>query len=107
MRENLQRTHGVIYSGQVLLALMRRGLSRRRAYEMVQRCAMSAWRNPSPAARDSAPSSRTERRGQDFADLLRRDPAIGRHLTAQEMKRCVDPQVHLKHVDRIFKRVGL
>jgi len=90
MRENLESTRGVTYSGQVLLALMRRGLSRRRAYELVQRCALAAWRN-----------------GAQFTDRLLRDPGIRRHLTPQEIRRCVDPQVHLKHVNRIFRRVGL
>ena len=90
MRANLESTHGVVYSGQVLLALMRRGLSRTTAYELVQRCALAAWRN-----------------GHDFTDVLLRDPAIRRHLTPAMVRRCVDPRVHLKHVDRIFKRVGL
>ena len=90
MRANLESTHGVIYSGQVLLALMRRGLSRTQAYELVQRCAMS-----------------TERHGYEFTDVLLRDPAIRRHLTPEALRRCVEPRVHLKHVDRIFKRVGL
>jgi len=90
MRANLASTHGVIYSGQVLLALMRQGLSRTQAYELVQRCAMSTWRH-----------------GHEFTDVLLRDPAIRRHLTPQALRRCVEPRVHLKHVDRIFKRVGL
>jgi len=90
MRANIDSTHGVIYSGQVLLALMRHGLSRTRAYELVQRHALAAWRN-----------------GGDFQDSLLRDPAIRRHLTPQTLKRCVDPQRHTKHVNAIFKRVGL
>ena len=90
MRENLESTHGVVYSGQVLLALMRKGLSRTLAYELVQRAALAAWRN-----------------GHEFTQLLLRDPAIRRHLNDAELRRCVDPRVHLKHVDRIFKRVGL
>ena len=90
MRANLESTRGVTYSGQVLLALMRRGLSRTRAYELVQRAALSAWRN-----------------GSDFAAVLLRDPAIRRHLSPEAVRRCVSPQPHLKHVDRIFKRVGL
>ena len=90
MRDNLDSTRGVVYSGQVLLALMRHGLSRRQAYELVQRCALEAWRHE-----------------QDFTDMLRRDRAITRYLTDGDLKRCVDPQVHLRHVDRIFKRVGL
>ena len=90
MRANLESTHGAIYSGQVLLALMRRGLSRTQAYELVQRCALSARHN-----------------GSRFTEVLLADPSIRRHLTPDAVRRCVDPRIHLKHVDRIFKRVGL
>ena len=90
MQENLGRTRGAVYSGQVLLALMRQGLSRTQAYELVQRCALAAWRN-----------------GHDFTSLLLQDPDIRRYLSRQVLRRCVEPQIHLKHVDHIFKRVGL
>ena len=90
MRANLESTRGVVYSGQVLLALMRRGLSRTQAYELVQRCALAAWRN-----------------GHAFGEVVLRDPAIRAHLTPAQVRRCLDPQAHLKHVGRIFKRVGL
>jgi adenylosuccinate lyase len=90
MRENLERTRGVVYSGQVLLALMRRGLSRTQAYELVQRAALAAWRD-----------------GGDFGEHLRRDVRIRRHLTPAALARCMDPAVHTRHVGAIFKRVGL
>jgi len=90
MRRNLESSRGVVYSGQVLLALMRVGLSRTKAYELVQRVALAAWRN-----------------GTDFEALLMRDPSIRRHVTPQVLRRCLDPRAHLKHVDTIFKRVGL
>jgi adenylosuccinate lyase len=90
MRANLESTRGVSASGQVLLALMRQGLSRRRAYELVQRCALAAWRN-----------------GGRFVETLMKDQGIRKHLTPEEVRRCVSPEPHLKHVDRIFKRVGL
>ena len=90
MRANLESMRGVTYSGQVLLALMRAGLSRTQAYELVQRAALQAWRN-----------------GRDFTTVLQDDAAIRKHLTAATLRRCVSPEVHLKHVDRIFKRVGL
>ncbi|MBI1992033.1 MAG: adenylosuccinate lyase, partial [Candidatus Omnitrophica bacterium] len=57
---------------------------------IVQRCAMSAWRGRS-----------------DFAELLLRDPAIRRSLSPATLRRCLEPRAHLKHVNRIFKRVGL
>ncbi len=90
MRANLDSTRGAVFSGQVLLALMRHGLSRTQAYELVQRCALAAWRN-----------------GQALRQVLVADPAIRRHLTPDEIQRCLDPQAHLRHVDRIFRRVGL
>jgi len=90
MRENLEKTHGVVYSGQVLLALMEQGVTRTKAYALVQRLALDAWQN-----------------GRDFQDVLLRDPAIRRYLSAKTLQRCVDPARHLRHVNRIFKRVGL
>jgi len=90
MRANLESMRGVTFSGQVLLALMRKGLTRTHAYELVQRCALAAWNN-----------------GADFADRLMADAGIRRHLSPADIRRCVDPSSHLKHVDQIFKRVGL
>ncbi|MBI3321222.1 MAG: adenylosuccinate lyase [Candidatus Omnitrophica bacterium] len=90
MRANLDSTRGVVYSGQVLLALMRRGLTRTQAYELVQRCALAAWRN-----------------GSQFTEVLLRDPGIRSHLSPEALRRCVDPRAHLAHVNQLFKRVGL
>ncbi len=90
MQQNLMSTQGVVFSGQVLLRLMERGLTRTQAYELVQRCALAALKD-----------------GCDFQETLLHDPAIRRHLSAETLRRCVNPRVHLKHVNRIFKRVGL
>ncbi len=90
MRANLESTRGVAYSGQILLELMRAGLTRTRAYELVQRCALAAWRN-----------------GSHFTEILDADPEIRKHLSPAALRRCLSPDSHLRHVDRIFKRVGL
>ncbi len=90
MRANIDLTRGVVFSGQVLLALMSRGLSRTAAYELVQRVALETWRT-----------------GADFQDALMRDAGIRRHLTPQRIRRCLDPAAALRHVDTIFTRVGL
>lgn len=90
MRANLLSTRGVVFSGQVLLRLMRRGLSRTQAYELVQRNALAAWKD-----------------GKGFRDALLADRDVRRHLTPEAITRCLDPTHHLRHVDRIFKRVGL
>ena len=45
--------------------------------------------------------------GHDFPDALAADAEIRKHLKASELRACVDPERHLKHVDEIFERVGL
>jgi len=88
MKENINKTHGLIYSQRVLLTLVDRGVTRDEAYAMVQRNAMRAWE---------------ERR--DFQSLLRNDPGVGRYLTPSDLASLFDISYHLKHVDAIFERV--
>ena len=90
MRRNLDATHGVIFSQQVLLALARAGASREAAYRMVQRNAMRAWEG-----------------GEDFQTLLKDDPEVRAVLGEAEIESCFDLGYHLRHVDEIFRRVGL
>jgi adenylosuccinate lyase len=88
MRENLNRSRGVVFSGTVLLELARKGVSREQAYEWVQRNAMLSY---------------AEQR--DFRGLLLSDVDVMRVLTPQEVDRAFDLAEHLKHVDVIFERV--
>ena len=88
MRENLGRSRGVVFSGTVLLELARKGLSRERAYELVQRNAMRSF---------------TEQ--LDFKALLMADPDVMRELTADEIARAFDLEDQFRHVDQVFDRV--
>ena len=88
MRENLERSRGVVFSGTVLLELARRGVSREQAYEWVQRNAMRSF---------------DEQR--DFKSLLLSDTDVTRVLTAAEIERAFDLNDQLKHVDDVFERV--
>ena len=88
MRENLGRSRGVVFSGQLLLELARRGISRERAYEWVQRNAMRAFHD------------RT-----DFKALLLADTDVMRVLTGDEVERAFDLDEQLRNVDTIFARV--
>jgi adenylosuccinate lyase len=90
MRENLDRSYGLVYSQRVLLALTEAGLARQAAYELVQRNAMRAWE---------------ERRA--FLECLDGDPEVRRHLPPEALKACFDPGFYLRHVDDVFRRVGL
>jgi adenylosuccinate lyase len=90
MAENLDLSHGLVYSQRVLLRLTDSGLPRQVAYEIVQRNAMRAWR---------------ERRS--FLELLTADPAVTDRVTPDELKACFDPAWYLRNVDAVFRRVGL
>ena len=88
MRENLERTRGLIYSEGVLLLLVRKGLSRDRAYELVQRNAMKVWNQ-----------------GGGFLEALMADPEVMGHVSHEELEACFDLGRSLVHVGRIFERV--
>jgi adenylosuccinate lyase len=86
MRENLERTGGLVFSHQILLALLGKGIPRDEAYRIVQSAAMQAW----------------DGRGR-FRDLVRASGA----LTDAELDACFDVRQSLRYVDEIFTRVGL
>jgi adenylosuccinate lyase len=88
MRENLERSRGVVFSGTVLLELARRGISREQAYEWVQRNAMCSF---------------SEQR--DFKALLLADPDVSGALSRAEIDRAFDLDEQFRHVDDIFERV--
>ncbi len=88
MRENLERSRGVVFSGQVLLDLAARGISREQAYTWVQRNALRSF---------------DERRS--FKDLLLADADIMRVLMRDDIERAFDLGTQLRHVDEIFARV--
>ncbi len=88
MRENLNRSRGVVFSGTVLLELARRGVSREQAYEWVQRNAM-----------------RTYDEQKDFKGLLQADPDVTKVLTPADIERAFDLDEQLRHVGAIMDRV--
>jgi adenylosuccinate lyase len=88
MKRNLNQLNGLIYSGEVLLALTGKGISREDAYRLVQKNAMPVW----------------EGKG-DFRALLESDPEVSKLITKAEIEKCFDPAPQLAHVDEIFKRV--
>ena len=90
MRQNLNATHGVIFSQQALLALSKAGATREAAYAMVQRNAMRAWET-----------------GEEFRALLLADADVRAVLSPAEIESCFDLEYHLRHVDAVFRRVGL
>ncbi|HEX3176052.1 MAG TPA: adenylosuccinate lyase [Methylomirabilota bacterium] len=90
MAENLESSYGLIYSQRVLLKLTEAGLARQKAYEIVQRASMRAWK---------------ERRA--FAELLNEEPAVTERLAPAELKACFDPSWYVRNVNAVFRRAGL
>jgi len=90
MKNNMEKSFGLIYSQRVLHALIDRGLAREEAYDAVQKTAMQAWEEARP-----------------FRSLVESLPAVKAHLTKDELNECFDVRFHLRHVNLIFERLGL
>ncbi|EUJ26858.1 Adenylosuccinate lyase [Listeria grayi] len=90
MKNNMDRTLGLIYSQRVLLALIDKGMAREAAYDVVQPKAMEAWETKQP-----------------FRQLVEGEPKITALLSPEEIADCFDYNYHLKNVDLIFERLGL
>jgi len=88
MIKNMGLTRGLAYSGQLLLDLTRKGVSREDAYVWVQRCSMRVWNED-----------------KDFLQILTEDPDITRVLTADEIRAVVNPELQLRNAATIFRRV--
>jgi adenylosuccinate lyase len=96
MQRNLRLSLGLWNSQTVLLALIKKGLSREAAYELVQRNAMNTW-----AAKHAGSEN------ADFLTQLQSDPELARHLKPRELKALCSLDFHFKQVRSRFKKVGL
>jgi adenylosuccinate lyase len=88
MEKNIWLTRGLIFSEKVLLKLVDKGLSREKAYGLVQRNAMKSWKEK-----------------EDFRGLILNDGEIKSYLSTEEVEGCFDTSHDLKNVDYIFNRV--
>ncbi|MFB3812880.1 MAG: adenylosuccinate lyase [Terriglobales bacterium] len=88
MRQNLESTGGLVFSGQLLLDLVEEGVLREEAYRWVQRNAMRAWNE-----------------GLNFRELVLKDPDITARVPRQKIERAFDLSRQLRNIDEIFKRV--
>jgi len=88
MLKNLNLTRGLVFSGQLLLALTQKGVSREDAYVFAQRNAMKVWDE-----------------GGEFRDLVTADTDITDKLSAAEIERVFSYGYYLRNVDKVFKRV--
>ncbi len=96
MKKNLGISLGMWNSQTVLLALIRKGLTREDAYKLVQDTAMKTWA-VKHAGRDDA----------DFVEQLKSDPAVAKHFKDGELEKLCSLDFHMKEVNNRFKLVGL
>ncbi|MFW6237858.1 MAG: adenylosuccinate lyase [Halanaerobiales bacterium] len=90
MKENLDRTRGLIFSQKVLLALVDAGLEREQAYELTQEKAMKAWEE-----------------GRDFRKLVKGDSRISRYLQEEKLEELFAYENFLTELDAVYDRLGL
>ncbi len=88
MLENLNITHGLVFSGQLLLALTQKGVSREDAYIWTQRNAMRVWD-----------------KGGEYQKLISDDADIKSKLTREEIDKVFSLEHYLRNVDKVFERV--
>jgi adenylosuccinate lyase len=88
MLKNLNLTRGLVFSGQLLLALTQKGVSREDAYAWTQRNAMKVWDE-----------------GGEYKDLVTKDADISSRLSPEEIARVFDVKHYLRNVDKVFARV--
>ncbi|MDG0810182.1 adenylosuccinate lyase [Cohnella rhizosphaerae] len=90
MKRNMRSTYNVPFSGRIMTKLIDKGFSREQAYDTVQPRAMQAWEEQ-----------------RDFKSIVSETKEITDALSAEEIEDAFNPSWHLKHVDTIFKRLGL
>ena len=90
MWANVESSRGLIFSQQVLLSLIDKGLSREDSYKIVQRNAMKSWDD-----------------GEDFRSLLKSDTDALASLSVDDMEKIFDYGYYTKHIDETFNRIGL
>ena len=90
MKENMDKSKGLIFSQKVLLDLTRKGLSREIAYKIVQRNAMNVWN-----------------KGLTFQEALLEDKELCAKLSKKDISELFDLACHLKDISRVFRVVGI
>jgi len=90
MMDNINQTHGLVFSQEMMLALVGKGMLREEAYRIVQEHAMDSWQNK-----------------KDFKQLIMQDEEINQVMNSEEIEKTFDMTPYIKNVDYIFKRCGL
>ena len=86
MKKNLESRGGIHKSQSILLALIKKGLSRKKAYNIVQRAATESWNS-----------------NKKFSDILKKDSEFNKYIEEKDLKKIIFSKDNVKHLERIFK----
>lgn len=90
MLENMGISKGLVYSQHVMLELIKKGATRLEAYDIIQGASLEAYKGK-----------------REFKDLLLERPEVKKYMTAEEVENCFSLEYHLRHMDTIFKNIGI
>jgi adenylosuccinate lyase len=90
MKKNLERTGGLIFSQRIMIEMVKAGLTREKAYRLVQKHAMETWKN-----------------SKDFKEGLLADKEVTKVLKPYQINKCFELEYYLRNINRIYKRAGL
>lgn len=90
MLKNIELNRGIVYSQKILLKLMEKGLSRMKAYDIVQSVSLKVINNNSDFKKEAVKSSKMKE-----------------YLTKKELEKIFDPYTYLANIDKIYKRFKL
>ena len=90
MRKNINKTKGIIFSQHILLELIKRGLTRIEAYDIVQEASLNMRKDDI-----------------DFEEAIKKNKKVRNIMNSKEIEECFDLNYHIKNINKIFKRVGI
>ena len=90
MLQNMGISKGLVYSQHVMLELIKKGATRLEAYDIIQGASLEAYKGT-----------------REFKDLLLESAEVKKYMTAEEVENCFSLEYLLRHVDTIFKNIGI
>jgi adenylosuccinate lyase len=90
MAANMELSKGLVYSQHVMLELIKKGATRMEAYDIVQAASLKAYET-----------------GKNFKELLLENENMKKYMPESEIENCFSLDYHLRHIDKIFKNIGL
>ena len=90
MLRNMDVSRGLVYSQHIMLELIKKGATRLEAYDLIQGAALECYKG-----------------GKTFKELVMKDDGVKKYLDDKEIENCFSQEYHLRHIDGIFKNIGL